>query len=339
MKQKTYWLALLFFIFVTTIYASSGQKYSQIGNLKLVSGECINDCKIGYRTFGKLSAAKDNIVIFPTWFSGTSEHIETLIKKSLIIDTTKYFVIAIDALANGVSTSPSNSSNQSNEKFPAITVEDMVISEFRMLENEFNFSKVYGLLGGSMGSMQVLQWSVTYPNYAEKVIGYVCSPKMSAYDLINMNLQKEIIETGHKYNLPEKEIKKQLAIWTAIQAKSPEAFNQDHSTDEFAKYYSTFEKEPSKTYTSYDYLTQLNAMIMHDIFAKTGSIDKTISEIKSKLFLIAADSDHLVNDKYAKILAEKGNYKILMLQNNCGHMSVNCDMENVKKAIDEFLKK
>src|SRR5437868_1906039 len=106
------------------------QKFADIGEFKLVSGEVIHDCKIGYRTFGKLNADMSNIVVFPTWAGGTTEELRGDVGAKGLVDDADYFVILLDAFANGVSSSPSNSAKQPHMKFPQITVRDMVNSQY-----------------------------------------------------------------------------------------------------------------------------------------------------------------------------------------------------------------
>src|SRR5947209_8395270 len=89
--------------------AQEGQQFAELGDFKLESGATIRNCRLGYRTFGKLNAAKSNAVIFPTWFTGTSEELVEQVGPKGIIDASRYFVVTIDALGDGVSSSPSNS--------------------------------------------------------------------------------------------------------------------------------------------------------------------------------------------------------------------------------------
>ncbi len=108
MKNYSIIFLMLVIFSDTFIIAQSQQQFAEIGDLELVSGDVITNCKIGYRTFGKLNTDSSNVIIYPTWFEGTTENVGRLIEKYRFIDTTKYFIIAIDALGNGVSTSPSN---------------------------------------------------------------------------------------------------------------------------------------------------------------------------------------------------------------------------------------
>src|SRR5258708_38128060 len=88
------------------------QRFAQLGDFKVESGEVIRDCRVGYRTFGKLNNDKSNAILFTTWASGTTEQLQSNIGPGKPVDDSRYFVIAIDALSNGVSSSPSNSKVQ-----------------------------------------------------------------------------------------------------------------------------------------------------------------------------------------------------------------------------------
>ena len=104
-----------------TLGAQQGaQLIASLGDFKLESGQVIRDCRIGYRTYGQLDAAKSNAILFPTWFGGTTEQLAGNFGSGKMIDTGKYFVIAVDAIGNGVSTSPSNSRTQHAHEVSAL---------------------------------------------------------------------------------------------------------------------------------------------------------------------------------------------------------------------------
>ena len=97
---------------------------AQAQDLRLAS---IGDLKIGYRTYGRLAPDKSNAIVVLTWFGGTSEGLAGWIGPGNLYDSSKYYVIVIDALGDGVSSSPSNS------KLSQITVRDMVRSQYELL--------------------------------------------------------------------------------------------------------------------------------------------------------------------------------------------------------------
>ena len=97
---------------------SQEQQFANLGDFKLESGEVLRDCRIGYRTFGQLNPGKSNVILFPTWAGGTTEQLAGSVGAGRLADSTKYYVILVDALSNGVSSSPSNSELQPHMQFP-----------------------------------------------------------------------------------------------------------------------------------------------------------------------------------------------------------------------------
>ena len=87
------------------------QQYAGLGTCYLVSGKQITGCFIGYRTWGKLNAQRSNAILFPTWFSGRSSNIAPSVGAEGLVDSSKYFLIVVDALGDGVSSSPSTSTS------------------------------------------------------------------------------------------------------------------------------------------------------------------------------------------------------------------------------------
>jgi homoserine O-acetyltransferase len=327
-------VTLLLFLRYSSFYCQSKQFIAEIGDLKLTSGELIEDCKIGYRTFGKLNNEKSNVIIYPTWFEGTTEDINSHIVKQHFIDTTKYYIITIDALGNGISTSPSNY----KKEFPQITIRDMINAEFVLLTKNLNINHIFAAIGGSMGSMQVLEWAVAYPNFMDKIVAYVASPKMTSYDLLWMNTQLDIIETGKLHAMSEKEINKLIGMMTAVIARTPSYVVENINIVNFPEYLSSFDKEPSKVFTIDDYVLQLKAMIKHDISLDfNGSMENAAKAIKAKLFIIVSETDMVVNPSEAIKLAVVTRARKLILKNNCGHLAVSCELDRCRKEIADFL--
>ncbi len=334
MLRRIFFLVFLF-LFLHSNFAESTQQLGLIGDLKLESGKILYDCKIGYRTFGTLNIDSTNAILIPTWFAGVSKDVISLLGADKLIDSANYFIIVVDALGNGVSTSPTNYSTEIS--FPKITIRDMVESEYKLVKDVLKINHLFAIIGGSMGSMQAFEFAVAYPDFMDKVIPYAASPKLTSNEKIIFSLMKEIITSGKKYGEHEDEIIKKLNIVIQLLARTPANTNRNYPSDKFSEIEKKFERT-SPIFTSSSYLTQLEAMFEHDITRNyDSSFEETAKQIKAKLFIIVSETDLLLNPQPALDFAAVANAKTLLLKNDCGHLAVGCEMELCRTEIQKFL--
>jgi len=325
---------LMWFLLLSLLMAESPQQIANIGNFTLESGKVINSCQIGYRIIGTVNSDSSNIILYPTWFGGASEHIISLIEKHRVIDPEKYLIIAIDALGNGISTSPSNYTG----KLPVFSIKDMVNAEYQVMTETLKIEHLYAIVGGSMGSFQTFQWLVSYPDFMDKAIPYVCSPKRTSSDKLWLNLEKDILLLHRDYDIPEGQSQRIMEILTAYIARTQNHLSRTVSVEDFEEYYTQFKPEKAKIFTIDNRLSQINAMLQHDITAEFGnSLKQAGKNIKAEMLIIVSDSDQIVNPAPAMELAEMTNSELVVLSNECGHLAPGCDMKLFAEYIHKFL--
>ena len=115
-----------------------------VGNLELEEGGTIRPCKLAYATFGKLNAAKDNAILIPTWYSGTSKIMEQVyIGQGRALDPDKYFIIVVNQIGNGLSTSPHNTPAPGGmANFPKVRIGDDVRAQHKFLTEKFDIKSL-----------------------------------------------------------------------------------------------------------------------------------------------------------------------------------------------------
>lgn len=139
-----------------------------LGNLILESGETLRDARLAYRTFGRLNAEKSNAVLVTTWFSGTGKVMQDVyVGPGHALDPARYFIVIVDQLGSGVSSSPQNTpAPQAMAKFPKLSIGDDISAQHRLLTDLFRIERLTLVVGGSMGGQQVYEWAVRYPKWS-----------------------------------------------------------------------------------------------------------------------------------------------------------------------------
>jgi len=330
---------LISLLFSLSCFAQSGQQFANLGSFELEDGEFISNCKIGYRTFGTLNSDKSNAVIFPTWFGGTSEHVGNLIGPKKMLDNSKLYVIVVDALGNGISSSPSNSVQQQGTQFPQFNIRDMVHSQHKLLTEKLDIFHLYGAIGGSMGGMQIFEWLVLYPGFINKAIPYVGSPRLTYYDMLLFNTYLQIIESGRNSNTPEKEIMKSLQMLTALTQRTPQYLASKKSRTDIPNYIKSLNTLDSPAFTVDNWESQTRAILTHDISSQFGnSLENAAKVMKAKVFIIVSATDHIIRPEPALSFSKLINANTLILNNDCGHLAIGCEMQKCSNAINNFFK-
>src|SRR3982751_147336 len=171
-----------------------------MGDLKLESGEVVKDFAISYVTHGALNAAKSNAILMVTALTGNHHRLDFLIGAGKALDTNKYFVIATDAIGNGLTTSPSNSTAQPRMQFPRFGMRDMVESQRRLLTEKLGLDHVVAIVGPSMGGMQALQWGVSHPDFMDGLVALVPLARTPAWSVLIVEATRKAIMLDPPWN-------------------------------------------------------------------------------------------------------------------------------------------
>ena len=155
-----------------------------IGNLELEEGDTICACKLAYATFGKLNAAKDNAILIPTWYSGTNKIMEQVyIGQGRALDPGKYFIVVVNQIGNGLSTSPHNTPPPGGMgNFPHVRIGDDVRAQHKFLTEKFDLKSLALVVGGSMGAQQTYEWAVRYPDMVKRAAPIAGTAKNTIHD-------------------------------------------------------------------------------------------------------------------------------------------------------------
>ncbi|MCK5097859.1 MAG: homoserine O-acetyltransferase, partial [Desulfobacteraceae bacterium] len=184
--------------------------------------EKLDEITIAYETFGTLNKQKSNAILILHALTGDSHaagvYKETdekpgwwdiMIGPSKAIDTNKYFVICSNILggcmgstgpASTRSTSPTPGKEDAYRMdFPVVTIPDMVRGQKRLIDH-LNIKQLLSVIGGSLGGMQVLEWSVRYPDMVKSAIPVATTMKHSALSIAFNEVARQAIKSDPNWN-------------------------------------------------------------------------------------------------------------------------------------------
>ncbi|HEY9214558.1 MAG TPA: alpha/beta fold hydrolase [Ancylobacter sp.] len=172
-----------------------------LGDFSVQSGATLRDCKLAYKTFGTLNAAKDNVILYPTWYSGQHYENEWLVGEGMALDPAKYFIIIPSMLGNGLSSSPSNYPEPYNgPRFPDITAYDNVRAQHKLVTEKFGIEHIRLVTGWSMGALQTFQWGAQYPDMMDLIAPFCGSAKCSRHNFVFLEGVKAALTADAAWN-------------------------------------------------------------------------------------------------------------------------------------------
>ena len=337
--MSTLWLGLVFLSATLPQEANPGElQFADLGVCELQNGQVIQDCRIGYRTWGTLDDDRSNAVLFTTWFDGTSGNLRRFAGTSGYVDTSEFFLIAVDAFGNGVSSSPSNSEQQPGAAFPSFSIRDMVEVQQRLLREHFGIDHLWAVIGISMGGMQALEWLVAYPDFVEKAVSICGSPQLTSYDLLLWESMLRVVEQCQAAGCENTGMLAGLMFELAL--RTPQYVNQNTSRDRVEGLYSRVERSSSTSFDAEDHASQLRAMITHDVAASfEGDLNLAAQAIKGDLLTVVISADHVVTPQAAREFATLVGGEVLELESDSGHMTFWSESELIGLSVQGFLAK
>ena len=190
--------------------------------LPLQSGASIRDYQLAFETYGQLNADRSNAVLVCHALNA-SHHVagvyagqdksegwwNNMIGPGKSVDTNRFFVIGVNNLGSCFgSTGPMHPHPDTGQvygaDFPVVTVEDWVNAQARLLDR-LGITQLAAVLGGSLGGMQALSWTLQYPERVRHAVVVASAPNLTAENIAFNEVARRAIVTdpdfhgGHFY--------------------------------------------------------------------------------------------------------------------------------------------
>lgn len=325
---------------------------ASLGRFPLESGDAIEDLCISYVVHGSLENRAKPIIFGLCAIGSTHHRLDFLIGAGRALDPSDYTIVVIDALGNGLSSSPSNSLAQPGGCFPRFTIRDMVASQ-RMLASHLRVDTAHAIVGASMGGMQALQWGVSYPDFARRLVALVPMAKTVPWSQAINHAGRVALTNARDLPTPE-------ARWEAwatimyVMARSPsrlaadvEGASSDGATSDTLAWLAERTRSMTRQRLDpLDWIYQSYAYDAHDVGTSPGfggDTKKALASIRAHT-LIAVPMVDLYNPVEAGVWAAQQivGAELLRLPFESGHMAASeADPEAVtllNGAVGRFLR-
>ena len=173
----------------------------ELGELKLLSGEVLQSAKLSYKTYGALNSNGDNVVLLPTFYTGTHVRNEGFFGSGRAIDPNKHFIISVNMFGNGLSSSPNNTpSPQDGPLFPLVSLWDNVACQHKLLTEHLGVKQLALVVGWSMAGCQAYQWAAQFPEMVKAILPFCSSAKTSPHNFVFLEGVKAALCADQTWN-------------------------------------------------------------------------------------------------------------------------------------------
>jgi homoserine O-acetyltransferase len=185
--------------------------------LALSSGASLAGYELVYETYGRLNAARDNAVLICHALNA-SHHVagvsaddaadvgwwDNMVGPGKPVDTRRFFVVGVNNLGSCFGSTGPMSLNPATGRpygpdFPVVTVEDWVNAQAR-LADALGIERFAAVMGGSLGGMQALAWSVLFPQRLAHCVAIATAPKLSAQNIAFNEVARRAIVTDPDFH-------------------------------------------------------------------------------------------------------------------------------------------
>lgn len=307
-----------------------------LGEFKLEESGLIPNLFLAYKTFGELNKDKTNAILIPTWYTGTSKGMEAYVGEGRALDPSKYFIIIINQIGNGLSSSPQNSEAPINQgNFPKVRIGDDVRAQKQFIQEKFGINELALVVGGSMGAQQTYEWAVRFPDMVKRAAPIAGTAKNTVHDFLYTETLNQAItsDPGFKdgFYQSNEEVKdgltRQANLW-AVMGFSTEFYAQekwrDFGLDSVQSFLDDFLRPLFRSMDPNVLLTTAWKWQHGDVSRLTdGDLKSALARVTAKMFVMPIDEDMFFPprdcEREQKMVA---NSELRMIHSSHGHLGL-----------------
>ncbi len=295
-------------------------------NVRLQRGGTLAEARIVYKTFGRLNARRDNVILYPTSYGAHHTDIEWLVSPDHALDPNRYFIVIPNMLTNGLSTSPSNTPGNGGV-FPEITTYDNVMLQRQMMLELFGVSRLKMVYGWSMGAQQAYHWAALFGADVERIVVNCGSARTAPHNFVFLEGVRSAVQAART---PEEGLRAMGRIYAGW-ALSQTFYRRElwrglgfASLEDFLvrSWEANFVRRDARDLMAQLWTWQNGDISANDLFR--GDLEMALSSIQAKVLLMPSATDlYFQTDDNRAELAHLRDAKLVEIPSVWGHRAGN----------------
>jgi len=295
-------------------------------NVRLQRGGTLAEARIVYKTFGRLNARRDNVILYPTSYGAHHTDIEWLVSPDHALDPNRYFIVIPNMLTNGLSTSPSNTPGNGGV-FPEITTYDNVMLQRQMMLELFGVSRLKMVYGWSMGAQQAYHWAALFGADVERIVVNCGSARTAPHNFVFLEGVRSAVQAART---PEEGLRAMGRIYAGW-ALSQTFYRRElwrglgfASLEDFLvrSWEANFVRRDARDLMAQLWTWQNSDISANDLFR--GDLEMALSSIKAKVLLMPSATDlYFQTDDNRAELPHLKDAKLVEIPSVWGHRAGN----------------
>lgn len=351
------------------------QHTATVSNFTLECGHVFLNCPVAYKTFGTLNDAHDNVMLICHALTGSADVSDwwgPLLGAGKVFDTDVFYVVCLNVLGSPYGTAspltcPSPDSVPYASDFPVCSIRDSVNLHYRVLREHLNIWQVQVAIGGSMGGMQVLEWSLLYPTFVKLIVPIATCARQSAWCISWSEAQRQTIYSDpwfmrgkYSRDRPPRNGLAVARMQALLTYRTRNSFESKFSRQACSAMISRFsEHDPgdqiftAQSYLRYQgdkflkrfdancYISITRSMDTHDISRDTDqTCFERLASISQPALVIGIDSDGLFpRNEQQEIHDHLVNSELHIIHSEQGHDGFLLEFQEISKLLGEWLQK
>lgn len=157
----------------------------RLENFRPACGITLPVAELAYKTYGRLNAARSNLVLYPTSYAAHHSDIDWLIGPGRVLDPERWFIVIPNQFGNGLSTSPSTLGDPFSEgRAPPFSHRDNIAAQEVLVRERFGVDRIALIYGWSMGGQQALHWGALMPERVARICAVCTAARTSDYNRV-----------------------------------------------------------------------------------------------------------------------------------------------------------